>query len=665
MSEIRVNNIVSETGDSAPSFPQGLSVTGVITATSFSGDGSGITNAGSSLSAASGTQRIVLTSQTTGTMTASSTDSNLTYDQSTGTLSATYLSGDGSNITNAGSTLSAASGTQRVVLTNQTSGSMTATATDASLTYNQNNNTLDANISGIASITSEWTIGADAGNTYYTFTGPGFDSTEQNPTITLQKGQKYKITNNLGAHPLRIQTDQNGSVGTQYNDGISANDVDNGTIEWDVQMDTPGTLYYQCTAHAAMGGKIIIGTESGGLTDLYLATGGEMVGDRTAIVVGFATDPNMEDKHRFRIGTDIGGTNTYMGCGIQTGSRIDAHGTTAGYNTFIGYSVQGERLGPSSQSKGMTLVGALAGNNINYSGATCIGYEAVTRYLGGLYCTAVGYQSGAVAGAVATAYSYCTSVGYRSGYQISNAYFNPVTTLGGAICIGSNAGGSSVVDSGKQVIIGEEAAFGGVDRYYNILIGARVGYNGVGGMFNTIIGSLASDANKMTGSYNTIIGGGAGDGCTAGTRCTILGFGADASSSTASDEVTLGNANVTSLRCAVTSITAISDRRDKTNIEDIPVGLNYINALRPVKFDWAKRDGSLKGKKSFGFIAQELEEVQSQFGYREYSNLVYNTNPEKLEASPMNTYPILVKAVQELSAKIDQLETRLDEMVGL
>ena len=37
------------------------------------------------------------------------------------------------------------------------------------------------------------------------------------------------------------------------------------------------------------------------------------------------------------------------------------------------------------------------------------------------------------------------------------------------------------------------------------------------------------------------------------------------------NEITLGNSNVTALRCQVTSITSLSDKRDKTNIEDSKV----------------------------------------------------------------------------------------------
>jgi len=61
-------------------------VSGVVTATSFSGDGTNLTNTGSTLSAASGSQRVVVTGQTSGTMTASATDADLTFDASTNTL---------------------------------------------------------------------------------------------------------------------------------------------------------------------------------------------------------------------------------------------------------------------------------------------------------------------------------------------------------------------------------------------------------------------------------------------------------------------------------------------------------------------------------------------------------------------------------------------------
>lgn len=44
MSRLRVNSLTNKTNDGAPEFMHGASVVGVVTATSFSGDGSGLTN---------------------------------------------------------------------------------------------------------------------------------------------------------------------------------------------------------------------------------------------------------------------------------------------------------------------------------------------------------------------------------------------------------------------------------------------------------------------------------------------------------------------------------------------------------------------------------------------------------------------------------------------
>ena len=119
-----------------------------------------------------------------------------------------------------------------------------------------------ANLTNLPDNVASWTLGAD-GISNYTFSGPGLTGAESDPTIYLQRGVTYKFVNTMNAHPFRIQSTENGSTGTQYNDGITNNDVSNGTLEWDVQFDAPNELYYQCTAHSNMGGKIIIGGGGG------------------------------------------------------------------------------------------------------------------------------------------------------------------------------------------------------------------------------------------------------------------------------------------------------------------------------------------------------------------------------------------------------------------
>ena len=89
---IRLANFASNVGTGVTFAGNDILVAGVATATSFVGDGSNITNAGSSLDASSGSQRLVVTSLTTGTMTSAGTDADLTFNSTTNTLSAGIVS---------------------------------------------------------------------------------------------------------------------------------------------------------------------------------------------------------------------------------------------------------------------------------------------------------------------------------------------------------------------------------------------------------------------------------------------------------------------------------------------------------------------------------------------------------------------------------------------
>ena len=174
---------------------------------------------------------------------------------------------------------------------------------------------------------------------------------------------------------------------------------------------------------------------------------------------------------------------------------------------------------------------------------------------------------------------------------------------------------------------------------------------------NTGIGGAA--LQSTTGNNNVGIGRNAGYLNTSGGNNVFIGLGAEGTLATASNEITLGNNLHTALRCAVTSITSLSDARDKKDIQDLPVGLDFVNTLNPVAFVWDDRDE--KGKhdvKDFGFIAQDLKKAQEDANLADVLKLVYESNPEKLEASYGKLVPILVKAIQDLSAKVDALSNK-------
>jgi len=102
--------------------------------------------------------------------------------------------------------------------------------------------------------------------------------------------------------------------------------------------------------------------------------------------------------------------------------------------------------------------------------------------------------------------------------------------------------------------------------------------------------------------------------------------------------------------------------RDKTNITNITYGLDFINKLRPVQFEWNSRDGSKVGVKDLGFIAQDLDQLEQDFDSQDYTQLVYKENLDRLEANYMRSYPILVKAVQELSTEVERLKNIIKNM---
>jgi hypothetical protein len=153
-------------------------------------------------------------------------------------------------------------------------------------------------------------------------------------------------------------------------------------------------------------------------------------------------------------------------------------------------------------------------------------------------------------------------------------------------------------------------------------------------------------------------------GLNTGSNNTVIGFNAAPAAINSSNSITLGNASISVIRAQVNTITALSDARDKTAVTALPVGLDFVNSLNPVKFTWQMREPNevKDGTSEAGFIAQELQAAQEAAGATDYLGLVYDENPERLEASAGKLLPVLVKAIQELSAKVDSLQTELNTL---
>ena len=92
--------------------------------------------------------------------------------------------------------------------------------------------------------------------------------------------------------------------------------------------------------------------------------------------------------------------------------------------------------------------------------------------------------------------------------------------------------------------------------------------------------------------------------------------------------------------------------------------IDFINSLKPVEFTWNRRkledsDSNYihNGKKRIGFLAQDLQKSMKS-NENEILDLVYDVNPERIEAKYGNLIPILTKAIQELNQKIKILENK-------
>ena len=100
------------------------------------------------------------------------------------------------------------------------------------------------------------------------------------------------------------------------------------------------------------------------------------------------------------------------------------------------------------------------------------------------------------------------------------------------------------------------------------------------------------------------------------------------------------------------TLTQTSDEREKTNIVDLPVGLETIKELRPRQFDWISED---QDNSVYGFVAQELEQVLPSL----VNTYMKDENTERKSIKHIELISVLTKAVQEQQELIERLEARI------
>ena len=243
-------------------------ITGVVTATSFSGNGSGLTGV-----TASGTGIIIKDGgSTVGTAGTIDFGANLSVSALSGAAVTVTASAGGITIEDEGSALSTTATTLDFVgggvVASGTGAAKTITIAGASVPANLTATTL--NVSGIVtagSFVSDLITGngtdrgfctryyvTSNGASSYRFAGPGIINNMDNPTLYLHRGFTYMFENSTGgSHPFRIQF-----TGTSTGVGTYVSGSQSGVQIFTIPHTAPPNYEYICTFHGGMKGTFII-----------------------------------------------------------------------------------------------------------------------------------------------------------------------------------------------------------------------------------------------------------------------------------------------------------------------------------------------------------------------------------------------------------------------
>ena len=381
---------------------------------------------------------------------------------------------------------------------------------------------------------------------------------------------------------------------------------------------------------------------------------------------------------------DGGLRNIAIGRGAMKATDAGSVSEASDDNIFIGYSAGGGTWANQDNSHcigigSSALEGALQGNYTD--GTIAIGHSALYTLTSGAGNIAIGYQAltALLDGSSNTAVGYNALLAETEGFYSTAVGYGALTSqngIDGAVsntAVGFNAG-AFVTTGINSTFVGSEAGQG--------ITGAKlIGDN------NTAFGTGSGKLLQGAAHSNTFIGSTAGNVATTAVENTCLGFNCDIQDATATNQVVIGN-NVTGtadnqvhigndsnhLHTAFSSDSwaATSDIRQKKNIQDDTLGLEFINSLRtttyqhksPSEFpkEWTSYDAdnkeSMDGDKVFhSLIAQEVKQSLDDIGCETFGG--WSVDPDgRQRVSRTSFVTPLIKAIQELSAQVEELKNK-------
>jgi hypothetical protein len=447
-----------------------------------------------------------------------------------------------------------------------------------------------------------------------------------------------------------------------------------GNVDFNGDLDVDGTANLDIVDIDGAVDMASTLTVAGVLTGASLDISGDIDIDGTANLdivdvdgaVNFAADVTYAD------GADIitasAGTSNVR-FGVNAGNSIASGGN---YNTVVGDEA-GTAINTGDDN---TFIGYAAGDATTTANSnTAVGSNSLTANTTGALNIAMGVSAlaanisgdhnialGSVALAALTTADDNTAVGSYA-LNVNTASYN--TAVGRAALTANTTGASNTA-------VGYGAMLDATTGTENSSFGGNAGADITTGDHNTCIGHNAGfhTTPLTTGEQNVLIG--SYTGCATADTDEANGFGHGINA--AGGYTTIGN-DAADIRAAHGVITwaVVSDERVKKDIVDSTVGLNFINDLRPVTFDYKNKgdlpkefrgyeEGSTevyKNKKTqHGFIAQEVKAAIDKHSDIKDGFSMWDDNDEVGQQRVGETalIPVLVKAIQELSAEVEKLK---------